>query len=169
RRSGAIARSLRDGGVAVGDVVAIWAHRSAPLVAAILGVLRAGAALAILDPAYPAARLAERVRSARPRGLVEVGAAGPVPAALDAALPPDAVRVAAEAAAPAAASPADDATAPTVRGDDLAYVAFTSGSTGRPKAIVGTHRPLGHFLAWQRATFGLDRDDRFSLLAGLSH
>ncbi|HEY7768733.1 amino acid adenylation domain-containing protein, partial [Longimicrobium sp.] len=52
-----IAHRLIEGGVRPGDVVAVYAHRSAALVRALLGAWKAGAAFAILDPAYPAARL----------------------------------------------------------------------------------------------------------------
>ncbi|HEX6039981.1 non-ribosomal peptide synthetase, partial [Longimicrobium sp.] len=48
-----IARRLVAGGVRPGDVVAIHGHRSAALVRALLGTLRAGAAFLVLDPAYP--------------------------------------------------------------------------------------------------------------------
>ncbi|HEY0604992.1 MAG TPA: AMP-binding protein, partial [Herpetosiphonaceae bacterium] len=66
--------------------------------------------------------------------------------------------------------PADEAVpSVTVNPEDLAYVAFTSGSTGAPKAILGTHRPLAHFLDWQAGTFGLTSGDRFSMLSGLAH
>jgi len=43
-------------GLRAGEVVAIQGHRSAPLVAEILGVMRAGGAFVILDPAYPEER-----------------------------------------------------------------------------------------------------------------
>ncbi len=56
-----------------------------------------------------------------------------------------------------------------VHPDAPAWIAFTSGSTGEPKGIVGTHRPLSHFLAWHQETFGLGEGDRFSLLSGLAH
>ena len=42
------------------EVVAVFAHRDASLVWALLGVLKTGAVFSILDPAYPAARLLER-------------------------------------------------------------------------------------------------------------
>ncbi|HEV3049291.1 MAG TPA: condensation domain-containing protein, partial [Longimicrobium sp.] len=51
-----IAHRLIGGGVRPGDVVAVYAHRSAALVRALLGAWKAGAAFAVLDPAYPPAR-----------------------------------------------------------------------------------------------------------------
>ncbi|HEV7785970.1 MAG TPA: condensation domain-containing protein, partial [Thermoanaerobaculia bacterium] len=73
-----LAVQLREGGVERGDRVAIWAHRSASLALAVLGVLEAGAAFVILDPAYPAAQLVHRLDLARPRAWVAL-ATEPVP------------------------------------------------------------------------------------------
>ena len=63
---------LISGGIEAGDVVAIYAHRSAALVLAILGVLKAGGVFVILDPASPSARLIDYLGIARP-GLAAVG------------------------------------------------------------------------------------------------
>jgi non-ribosomal peptide synthetase component F len=65
-RSNQLARYLLERGIAREDIVAIHAHRSASLAWALLGILKAGAAFLILDPAYPGARLAEYVRAAKP-------------------------------------------------------------------------------------------------------
>jgi amino acid adenylation domain-containing protein len=78
--STAIAHRLMADGVRPGDVVAILGHRSAALVRALLGTMKAGAAFLILDPAYPPARLAEYVRIARPTGFLPIEAAGDIPA-----------------------------------------------------------------------------------------
>src|ERR1041384_1032021 len=83
-RTNQLANYLVASGVAKGDVVAIYAHRSASLVAAILGVLKAGAAFTILDPAYPSARLIECLRIAQPRARLQIEAAGAPPAELSA-------------------------------------------------------------------------------------
>jgi amino acid adenylation domain-containing protein len=52
--------------------------------------------------------------------------------------------------------------------DDPAYLFFTSGTTGVPKGVLGRHKGLSHFLAWQRETFGIRPDDRSAQLTGLS-
>ncbi|MCP4660932.1 MAG: AMP-binding protein, partial [bacterium] len=82
RRSNQLARYLLAHGVEPHAVVAVHAHRSASLVWALLGILKAGAAFLILDPAYPAARLREYVRRVRPRGWLEIAEAGEPPAQL---------------------------------------------------------------------------------------
>ncbi|HEX2225117.1 MAG TPA: amino acid adenylation domain-containing protein, partial [Thermoanaerobaculia bacterium] len=164
QRAGHLAHRLREEGIHKGDLVAVYAARSASLVEALLGILTIGAAFLILDPGHPAPRLRTVVSRARPRAWIEIAAAGPPPLELGEALP--AVRIALDAATPAAGPAVEPV---PLHPDDLAYVAFTSGSTGEPKGILGAQGPLAHFCDWHTATFGLGADDRFSLLSGLSH
>jgi amino acid adenylation domain-containing protein len=174
-RSNELAGALRAAGVQASDAVAVYGQRSAALVWALLGVLKAGAAFAILDPAYPPARLIACLRSAQPRGWIQLAEAGPPPdelATFAASLP--GAPVALPSGPEQARSWADQAPSapePDIHAGphDLAYVAFTSGSTGQPKAILGEHGPLAHFVAWQHQTFGLSGSDRFALLSGLGH
>ncbi|HEX5726018.1 MAG TPA: amino acid adenylation domain-containing protein, partial [Longimicrobiaceae bacterium] len=166
-----VAHRLVEGGVRPGEVVAVHAHRSAALVRALLGAWKAGAAFAVLDPAYPPARLAAQVRAARPAALLHLAAAGEVPGEVAAALAESARTTLVLAAEGNDGLDGFPSTAPAVPvdPDGLAYVAFTSGTTGAPKAIAGTHRPLAHFFAWYAQEFGLAANDRFSLLSGLAH
>jgi amino acid adenylation domain-containing protein len=165
-RARQVARGLASAGVAPGDRVAVWAHRSAPLAAALLGVLRAGAAFAILDPEHPPARLALQLEALAPRALVLLAAAGPLPDAVHAAAG-DAARLVVEAGASldAVEAPGSGVVDP----EAIAYVAFTSGTTGAPRGVLGAHAPVARFLAWQRARYGLGPDDRVAVLSGLGH
>ena len=171
-QSNRLAHFLRAGGVIRGDVVAIYGHRSAPLVWGVLGALKAGAAFTILDPAYPPARQLQCLDLAAPRAFLQVAAAGPLPDELEAAVRALPCRLVigrrGEMAETLAAQPDTDPEV-DVGPDDLAYISFTSGSTGVPKGVLGRHGPLTHFTPWQRQEFGLGEDDRFTLLSGLAH
>ncbi|HYL05810.1 MAG TPA: amino acid adenylation domain-containing protein, partial [Thermoanaerobaculia bacterium] len=197
RRANRLAAFLQAGGVRPGDVVAFWAHRSAPLVWGVLGALKAGAAFLMLDPRYPAPRQAQMLAIARPAAWLRVAAAGAVPAAIDSVL--DTLGCACRLVLPArhpshpcprtaaggARTPARgrdeeagrvflaeySAAPPAVEvgPDDTAYVAFTSGSTGVPKGVLGRHGSLSHFIPWLCRRFALSAADRFSLVSGLAH
>ncbi|MEM1207288.1 MAG: amino acid adenylation domain-containing protein, partial [Acidobacteriota bacterium] len=177
-RSRRIARRLLGLGIETGDVVAVWAHRSAPLAESMLGILQAGAAFTMLDPQYPEGRLLDYLSLANPKALLRMERAGE--------LPPEVLDALAAAGTTALDLPAEGAVSgpwadasdggPSDRDpqvaigpDDLAYVAFTSGSTGKPKAILGRHGSLTAFLPWLQETFHFDRRDRHSLLSALSH
>jgi amino acid adenylation domain-containing protein len=173
RLSSGLAAWLQAQGVGPEDTVAVYGHRSAPLVLALLGVLRAGAAFSIFDPAYPAARLARCLRQIQPKAWVRIAAAGDPPAALQNVIDemnlsrltlPDAQQALSLPELRARLGSSED-----VNPDSLAYLTFTSGTTGEPKCILGTHRPLSHFVDWHVREFGLKFSDRFTMLSGLAH
>ncbi|MGB7440888.1 MAG: amino acid adenylation domain-containing protein [Coleofasciculaceae cyanobacterium] len=175
-RSNQLAHYLLAHGISSQDIVAIYGHRSASLVWTILGVAKAGAAFVIIDPAYPVSRLTDCLDLAQPRGWLQLEAAGELPTSLEKFV--DNLSCCCRLRLPQN-SPAcqqnflvDYSTEDpevVVDPDNLLYVTFTSGSTGVPKGILGTHRPLSHFLSWHSQKFGLNQSDRFSMLSGLSH
>jgi amino acid adenylation domain-containing protein len=155
---------LEQGGVRQGERVAIAGRPGFAIVGALLGTLASGRIAVPLDPALPRQRLAAMVTEAQPAavllaGLHEVDAPFPLrdlPVLhlsddVDVALDDDGA-VAGGRAAPG----------------DAAYVFFTSGTTGHPKGVLGCHRGLAHFLAWQRDEFGIGPGDRCAHLTGLS-
>jgi amino acid adenylation domain-containing protein len=173
-RSNQLANYLRSSGIQSEDVVAIYAHRSATLVCALLGVLKAGASFLLLDPAYPATRLIDCLELAKPRGWLQLQAAGVLPEWLkDYATSQISCRLELperiERGGDLLANFSIDDPQVSISADDLAYLAFTSGTSGKPKGIQGRHGPLSHFLPWYKHTFDIKESDRFSLLSGLSH
>jgi amino acid adenylation domain-containing protein len=173
-RSNQLAHYLLARGVQPGDIVAIYAHRSASLVWALLGVLKAGAGFAILDPSYPNLRLLEYLRVAKPKELLVMSEAGTLPDELAAFVESSGCGRLELPRRPVAAQGflneySSEHTGVMIGPDDLAYVSFTSGTTGKPKAIIGRHGSLTHFLPWLKETFDLNESDAFSMLSGLSH
>ncbi|HVW47935.1 MAG TPA: AMP-binding protein, partial [Solirubrobacterales bacterium] len=84
RRAAAVAGSLREAGVGAGDVVALLARPSVDLVVGALGIVGAGAAHLLLDPALPADRLDAVLRDAGVRATLGEGltlSEGPAPRA----------------------------------------------------------------------------------------
>ncbi|HEX6355794.1 non-ribosomal peptide synthase/polyketide synthase [Actinophytocola sp.] len=128
-----LAHHLIGHGVGSGDLVGIYVHRGPELVAAILAVLKSGAAYVPLDPSHPAERTAAV--------LAEAGTATVVTTDdLAHNLPPDIEPVCLDRDPIAARPP----TSPGVRvsAGDAASVLFTSGSTGRPKGVISAHRTV---------------------------
>ncbi|KAB8332532.1 amino acid adenylation domain-containing protein [Scytonema tolypothrichoides VB-61278] len=171
-RANQLAHYLLANNIQSQNVVAIYGYRSVELVWAILGVLKAGAAFIILDPAYPTCRLIDCLQQVSLHAWVQIAAAGELPATLSEYVATSSSHCRLQLSFDSTTILQDFTVVDpevTVDPDNLAYVAFTSGSTGKPKGIKGTHRPLSHFLQWHGKTFGFSEVDRFSMLSGLSH
>ncbi|HEX3043997.1 MAG TPA: amino acid adenylation domain-containing protein, partial [Bacillota bacterium] len=148
-RANCLAGFLRNGGVVPGSLVGIMLERSTDLLAAILGVLKAGAAYVPMDPEYPAERLHYMVEDSRAlmvltqRSLAEKlhfqsenngdpgGRKGEALVYL-------------EELDLAAGDKVNPTRAHTAR--DLAYVIYTSGSTGKPKGVMVEHGVIHNFI-----------------------
>jgi amino acid adenylation domain-containing protein len=171
--SASLARCLLQKGIAPGEVVAVTGPRSFAVVSAMLGVFRSGGVLLTLDPKLPLERRKIMLEQSGAKVLVYARRApeapGPVLDVQQLELPGlELVEIDAVSGLAAGAVATDPPPLPTVEPEWPAYVFFTSGSTGMPKAVKGRHQGLAHFLAWQRATFGIESGDRSSQLTALS-
>ncbi len=154
-RSARIADSLHGRGVRAGDLVGVCLDRSPDLIAAMIAVLKLGAAYVPLDPAYPAERLRFMAEDAMLAMVAsQADLADPLVWPRERLLLLDADAQAIETAP--ARDAGDDPTTP----DSVAYVIYTSGSTGRPKGVRVPHRAVLNFLHSMRSEPGLGSDDR---------
>ena len=160
-RANRLARQLASLGAGRGALVAVALERSADLVAALLGVLKAGAAYLPLDPAYPAQRLHYMLTDARPAVLLTT--AGTLPAtALPSGLPVitlDDPAIGAELTG-LLGGPLEAEEAAPAGPRDAAYLIYTSGSTGRPKGVVVEHAGIVNRLAWMQDEYRLSAGER---------
>ncbi|WP_196587503.1 non-ribosomal peptide synthetase [Burkholderia thailandensis] len=159
RRSDAIAAALVDAGVAPRALVGVCMTRSVDLLAALIGVMKAGAAYVPLDPRYPDARLRAIVDDAQLEHVLTDAESAPVAAPLCA----DGARVMLDAARCAAGG--SRAPLPRATPDDLAYVIYTSGSTGKPKGVMVPHRAVVNLLCSMARAPGMAAGERMLALA----
>ena len=127
RRANAIAWRLRAKGAGPGTLVGIFLEKSIDAVAAVLGVMKSGAAYIPLDPVYPSDRLGLMVADAKPTLLLTQQSLRS-----ELSVPTASVITVDEGFE----GERDDDPPTSAVPSDLAYVIFTSGSTGRPKGVM---------------------------------
>ncbi len=138
REAERLAVQLKRAGAKRGTLVAVCLERTLWLPAALLAVLKTGAAYLPLDPGTPKARRELCLEDANPAVVLTARA-------LRGALPKTTARVVVlEEAVQAGGAwePSGDA----VNLSDAAYVIHTSGSTGRPKGVEISHRAVVNLL-----------------------
>lgn len=161
----AVSRTLRDllPGEKRDQLVAVGLSRGWKQVAAVLGVLAAGAAYVPVDPSWPAARRAAVLSQGISAVVADDGAAagdwGGLP--LVRVEPP--------------ASPGEPASRQVPRlprcdtdPDSPAYVIFTSGTTGTPKGVVMSHAGAWNTIRTINERFAVGPGDRVLALSDLS-
>ncbi|HEX5120911.1 MAG TPA: amino acid adenylation domain-containing protein [Pseudonocardiaceae bacterium] len=148
-RANRLAWFLRARGVGPDVPVGVCLPRSAPLVVALLAVLKAGGAYLPLESGYPPARLAFMIADARPRVVIVDATTAP---ALPADLPSGSLVVRLD-------QPGHDGDAtrpdPLAGPANLAYVIYTSGSTGTPKGAMNTLAGVANRIGWMRQAYAL--------------
>jgi len=158
---------LRGLGVRPNTLVAIVMDKGWEQIAAVLGILEAGAAYLPIDPNVPVDRLHYLLEN----GQVEVVL---TQSWLDEKWPNDKTtwpakvhRIVVDQEDLTVASPA---ALPRVQAPgDVAYVLYTSGSTGKPKGVMIGHRGLVNCILETNRTFEVGPDDRALAVTALHH
>ena len=144
------------------EPVALVLDQGVRLVAAILGVLKAGKIYVPLDPAFPRARIGSMLSDSQApliladehtRALADEVASG---------------RATVLDLGETAAGVPGEHPLPEIPPGANAYIYYTSGSTGRPKGVLDTHRNVLHNVMRYTNTLRISPDDRLTLLQGPS-
>jgi amino acid adenylation domain-containing protein len=158
RRANRIARAVLRSCGRGEERAALFFDHDAPMIAALLGALKAGKTYVPLDPAYPAERL---------RYLLEDSEAG--------AMITDNRNISAAAALTQGSRRLiniDDAgyeatgnPGLAVSPDALAYILYTSGSTGEPKGVMQSQRNVLHHIRSYANSLRITPDDKLTLFS----
>ncbi len=145
-RAGSLASRLRGMGVGPELRVGLCLNRTPDLIAAILGVLEAGAAYVPLDPAYPQDRLELMLTDSEAGLLLTESALADRFAFYEGrTLLLDVPSLPRRGKETRERGPGGEG--------DLAYVIYTSGSTGRPKGVGIEHRSAVALVHWSLEVF----------------
>ncbi|MBX7224162.1 MAG: amino acid adenylation domain-containing protein, partial [Blastocatellia bacterium] len=154
-----IAARLRLAGVQPETLVGVMVEASTDMLAAVLGILKTGAAFLPLEPTAPNQRLEMIVADAQPALIITQVTFQ------DRFLKSSFQTLTVDSLSPdSTLSPQSSVLSP----EAVAYVIYTSGSTGKPKGVVVEHHSAVN-LAWAMARrFALDQNDRVLQFASLS-
>lgn len=136
------ARRLRRLRVEPEMCVAVYMERTPELLAAILGVFKAGGVYLPLDPSYPQAQLAAVLADSQAGVLI-------TQERLRSRLPEQSpALICVEQELTALDDELTENMRPLSQPAQAAYVIYTSGSTGQPKGVVVAHDSLVNYLCW---------------------
>ena len=134
RKANKIANALIKRGVNVEDRIMFMMRRNSDLIAAVLGIVKAGAAFIPIDPNYPKNRIEQILEDSDSRFVIAstgIEYDGENRIDVDELLKEE-----------------DDSN-PKIEltPDNLCFLIYTSGSTGKPKGVMITHRGITNYVA----------------------
>lgn len=149
-QANAVARQLQALGIIPGCRVGVRMEKTAALVAALLGVLKAGGTYLPIHPSLPGERIQFMLKDAAVRILLTDSHFQPA----------DENQVEVLQILESFSLKQDDANVQcAVAPDHLAYIIYTSGSTGQPKGVMISHAALVNFLWAMQDRPGIKKED----------
>ncbi|MGH7824579.1 MAG: non-ribosomal peptide synthetase [Candidatus Binatia bacterium] len=144
------------------EPIALLLENDAPMIAAMLGALKAGKIYVPLDPLLPRARATYILDDSR-AGLIVTNNAN-IPLANELAKTTGPLLNIDELDTSLSTDPPGLPVAP----DALTWILYTSGSTGQPKGVVQNHRNVLHFVMNYTNGLHLCSEDRLTILSSFS-
>ena len=144
------------------EPVALLLDHDAPIIAAILGTLKAGKICVPLDPSHPRDRLAYILQNCQAHLLVtdtkNFSTACNLPQHGDHLINFDEID----------GNASGENLGLSISPDTLAYILYTSGSTGQPKGVIHNHQNVIHNAMRYGNGCNIHEEDRVTLLASLA-
>ena len=170
-----LANFLIASGAPKGSIVAVLVEDPVQVIAAIIGILKAGCVFVPLDPSIPEKRLEVMAAEVSPgwfvfesrfSGILERIAAGSTARVIcvDSEMAPRQEESSLVHVEGYASYSNNEPPTTEYDPNDKCYVFFTSGSTGKPKGIVGRLKGIDHFIKWEIKALGLSEGVRVSQL-----
>jgi hypothetical protein len=161
-RANQLAHRLRKCGAGPDKLIGISVERSADMIVALIGIMKAGSAYVPLDPDYPRERLLFMLQDANVEVLVtQQRLLGTLSEHSPTVISMDSGRTQLDGEPPGN---------PPLMGnaDSLAYVIYTSGSTGRPKGVMVSHRNVVNFFTGMDKAIGGDTPGTWLAVTSIS-
>jgi amino acid adenylation domain-containing protein len=161
-RANQVAHLLNKSGVKRGSCVGMCLTPSVDTIAALLGIMKAGATYVPLNPEHPPARLKAQLAKSN------AGICLTNETSLAEALEANVRIIHFERDAPLLAAESHTNTHVAVSSDDLAYVIYTSGSTGTPKGVAVRHRNLVNYTQFMLKRIGVEGPLQYATVSTIS-
>ncbi len=163
RKSNKIARLVGPNKSAAVETVALVLETGLDMVFAILGVLKAGKTWVSLDPIHPYDRISYILKDSAAKIILtnekNLGLASKLRQKENALINIDDINPNIE----------DGNLDLPISSESYAHIIYTSGSSGQPKGVIHTHRLQLHNIWLHTASFGIDANDRISLLSSFGY
>ncbi|CAN2253789.1 surfactin non-ribosomal peptide synthetase SrfAA [Bacillus vallismortis] len=158
-----LARILIDCGISADERVGVLTKPSLEMAAAVLGVLKAGAAFVPIDPDYPDQRIDYILQDSGAKLLLKQEGIS-VPDSFSG----DVILLDGNRTILSLPLDENDEENPltATKAENLAYMIYTSGTTGQPKGVMVEHHALVNLCFWHHDAFNMTAEDRSAKYAG---